>query len=308
MGFEVGPGGFIGSLGGPVQALIGESADNKGTGIVDINPREGESIASQYLGLPKVRDLVKGLTGMSGAEAALRGADLQYAAAMEGIAEQRAARESIQEDLAPFLSLGESNIGALQAFADPSQQASFVLNNPLFQQLAQDTTNRVMDRRAAQGILGSTGTASAVGKELLPLGIGFAQQQRANLLDLVRMGQNAAALQGSSTQQGADRITDLITGAGAAQSAGGIGAANSMAQGGANIAGLASSLISAFSDIRLKRNINKVGERDGMGVYDYQYLWSDDVYRGYIAQEVQKVRPDAVFEVDGFLAVNYGAL
>ena len=147
-----------------------------------------------------IGDLVSGISGQSGAEAALRGAELQQEAALAGIAEQRAGRESIQENLAPFLQTGQTVLPQLLQFADPSQQASFVQNNPLFQQLAEDTTRRVLQNRAAQGMLGSTGTSAAVAREVLPIGLGFAQQQFDNLFNLGSMGQNAAALQGSNIQ------------------------------------------------------------------------------------------------------------
>jgi hypothetical protein len=48
---------------------------------------------------------------------------------------------------------------------------------------------------------------------------------------------------------------------------------------------------------------------DGIGLYRFQYNWSDQVYVGVMAQEVQTVRPDAVSRGrDGYLRVNYGRL
>jgi hypothetical protein len=45
---------------------------------------------------------------------------------------------------------------------------------------------------------------------------------------------------------------------------------------------------------------------DGIGLYRFQYNWSDQVYVGVMAQEVQTVRPEAVSRgPDGYLRVNY---
>ena len=64
--------------------------------------------------------------------------------------------------------------------------------------------------------------------------------------------------------------------------------------------------ISAFSDITLKENIDKVGEENGFNIYEFNYIEQPETrYKGVMAQEVQKVMPEAVVEKDGYLAVNY---
>lgn len=61
-----------------------------------------------------------------------------------------------------------------------------------------------------------------------------------------------------------------------------------------------------FSDQRLKRNIIKIGNRpDGLGVYEFEYIWGGGRQIGLMAQEVQGVYPDAVGEAGGYLTVNY---
>ena len=64
------------------------------------------------------------------------------------------------------------------------------------------------------------------------------------------------------------------------------------------------------SDIRLKRDIAEVGHLDnGLGLYRYRYLWSDQVYVGVMAQEVAQVVPGAVIvAADGYLRVDYAKL
>ena len=64
------------------------------------------------------------------------------------------------------------------------------------------------------------------------------------------------------------------------------------------------------SDIRLKRDVLLLAVLDsGIRLYRYRYLWSDQVYVGVMAQEVQEMRPEAVVcGADGFLRVDYRGL
>jgi len=64
------------------------------------------------------------------------------------------------------------------------------------------------------------------------------------------------------------------------------------------------------SDIRLKENIEDTGEKtkDGIRIVDFNFKGESQRHRGVIAQEVEKVRPDLVSEMNGYLAVNYGGL
>src|SRR5699024_2644737 len=55
-----------------------------------------------------------------------------------------------------------------------------------------------------------------------------------------------------------------------------------------------------FSDRRLKRNIKAIGKADnGLTIYSYQYVTGGPTLLGYMADEVQKVAPDAVGEQNG---------
>ena len=75
--------------------------------------------------------------------------------------------------------------------------------------------------------------------------------------------------------------------------------------------GYSSSVLLAGSDVRLKRDITLVGHLDdGLGLYQYRYLWSDTVYVGVMAQEVALIHPDAVVRgaLDNYLRVDYSRL
>jgi hypothetical protein len=64
------------------------------------------------------------------------------------------------------------------------------------------------------------------------------------------------------------------------------------------------------SDIRLKHDVTLLGRLDnGLGFYRFSYNGSDKAYVGVIAQEVQKVMPEAVVRSpDGYLRVYYDRL
>lgn len=66
----------------------------------------------------------------------------------------------------------------------------------------------------------------------------------------------------------------------------------------------------AFSDIRLKRDIERVGELpSGLPVYDFKYVWSDEVQTGVMAQDVRVFFPEAVYPHEsGYLMVDYGRI
>lgn len=64
------------------------------------------------------------------------------------------------------------------------------------------------------------------------------------------------------------------------------------------------------SDKNLKENIQKIGERNGYNIYEFNYIGEPDKrYRGVMAQEVKKIMPEAVVKMtNGFLAVFYEML
>src|SRR5262249_18617334 len=64
------------------------------------------------------------------------------------------------------------------------------------------------------------------------------------------------------------------------------------------------------SDRRLKTDIVEVARLDnGLGLYRYRYKGGKQLYVGVMAQEVAKVRPDAVaVGPDGYMRVNYARL
>jgi hypothetical protein len=127
-------------------------------------------------------------------------------------------------------------------------------------------------------------------------------------LDLFK-GQNATgSLSGTDvkTTSGAD-LGDwlkMLAAGGLAVGTGGLGL---LAPGAA--ASTTAGMGAVVSDRRMKTDIKKVGRLDdGLAVYKYRYKAGGPQHIGVMAQEVQKVKPEAVRNYGGTLAVDYGKL
>jgi len=67
-------------------------------------------------------------------------------------------------------------------------------------------------------------------------------------------------------------------------------------------------MLAMMSDARLKTDVRRVGlTDDGLAVYTYRYGGQGPFHMGVMAQEVAKVRPEALGPVvEGYMSVNYG--
>lgn len=77
----------------------------------------------------------------------------------------------------------------------------------------------------------------------------------------------------------------------------------------AGFPGLAAGL-ALISDRRLKTDIERIGDDPrGWGVFSFRYVWGPERFIGYMADEVEPIRPDAVVTgPDGFKAIRYDLL
>lgn len=76
-----------------------------------------------------------------------------------------------------------------------------------------------------------------------------------------------------------------------------------------SIIGGAFSLGAAFlSDDRTKENVVYIGKRRGFRIYEFNFIGDATRYRGVMAQEVARARPDAVNDNGGVLSVDYARL
>ncbi len=198
----------------------------------------------------------------------------------------------------------------ISANQDALARIAALLNDPdSFQgtpgfQFAMDQGVQARDRSAAaRGQIGSGGLQ----KELTAFGTGLAQQDRGNEIArfLQFIGQTNpnvrhAAL--NENQLGQD-LAGLQIGAENAR----VGTSSGLMSAMASLAGAG---IGAFSDRRLKRDIDKVGQLpDGINLYRFRYLWDNTPMVGVMAQEVEKTKPGAVsMGQGGFMVVDYSQL
>jgi len=71
-------------------------------------------------------------------------------------------------------------------------------------------------------------------------------------------------------------------------------------------AGQAGGIGALFSDRRLKENIKFVGVENNFPIYSFNYInVPETTYIGVMAQDVERIMPEAVFETEGYKKVNY---
>ncbi len=190
---------------------------------------------------------------------ASKAAKAQERATREGISAQEAALERQLEVTEPFRDVG------LQA-ADPLLQqlgigpggvpqqdiqlpGAEIFQNPLFAATQQNITKRLLSNQALRGALGSGGTAQVVTQALAPQALSFGlslqsareaqkQQRIQNLFNLLGLGSNVSAGQGTAIQQTGQGVAGALSQAGSAQAAGQLGRGQAIGGGIADLAGL----------------------------------------------------------------------
>jgi len=153
--------------------------------------------------------------------------------------------------LEPLAGVGQQGIDLAGFLTDPSQQASFLESNPLFQLGLQNLNEQTGRSSAARGRLTAGDTLEQLQQNALLAGQPLIDRQRQDIMNLLGIGQNVAGRQvgiaggaagnianiesGTGTnlanlEQGSSRqLIDLITGGGATQAAGTIAGENAAA-------------------------------------------------------------------------------
>lgn len=238
-----------------------------------------------------------------------KAANKQVAASKEAAQVQKEAGEQIRADLSPFREAGAKALPQLTGLVtDTRQQRKFIEKNPFFDALAGRATETVLQNAAAQGRVGTGGTAEALQKSLVLLGSDLLNQRITQSQNLAVLGQSAAAQQAQNTQATANQIGEL------ALQRGNIGA-NEIAtqgnifQGAIGNLGQSAGLLANLCDIRAKENIKKVGHLDnGLPLYKFNYIGDNKTHINVLAQDVEQVFPEAVIEKEGYKYVKMEAL
>lgn len=163
-------------------------------------------------------------------------ADAQRDAANLGIGEQRRQFDTFQQNIQPYLGIGQTGIDGLNGLLnDPN---SIEQSNAYKFRFDQGLTG--LDRSAAAkgGLYGGGHSA-----DLLSYGQGMASQEYGNqwnrLMGLANMGQNSAVGAGQLGQQSANSISGLYGQQGSAAANGAINSANAWSGAASGLAGIA---------------------------------------------------------------------
>lgn len=188
---------------------------------------------------------------------------------------------------------------------DPSaQQGAFDnwRNNTGYQFGLDQGTQAITGGAASKGLLNSGSTAKA----LTQFGQDYASTKYGDYLNqlsgLANQGLQAGSLLANAGQESTSHSEGQSTSSSQGKSGGGKGGLGGLLGAGASLV--------AASDRRLKTNIVKLYDRqDGLGVYSYNYINGKGPYKGVMADEVEKIMPEALGPViDGYATVDYAKI
>jgi hypothetical protein len=218
--------------------------------------------------------------------------------------------KSVQYDI----NTSAADMGIAQAYADEQEQKrqargdAAIKYEEMFRKLAQ---NSEYSQILASG--GTGRSAARIGRmESAALGRKVSEMTRELTLNDRKLdratAQTVGKMQGYKQEQFAQVAFQPIPGVAPPQPVmRNVGAAAFMDA--LSIGGQVAGIVSAFSDRRLKENIKKIGESiSGLGIYTFNYIGKATKYIGTMADEVLKVKAEAVTIRDGYMAVNYGLI
>jgi len=136
-------------------------------------------------------------------------------------------------------------------------------------------------------------------------------QRRAMTQEAMNRDQARYAYEAAAPMNALNQYMSMITGNYGSTSSGGSSTTSTIPNNsGMQLLGtLGAAAISAFSDIHVKENIVPEGTTwKGLSVYQYNYIGDSTKRRGVMAQQVERMYPDAVTTINGIKAVNYGAI
>ena len=249
-------------------------------------------------------------------QAAAQSSDAQIQGAEAGMNELRTQFANLQELLKPYVQVGPEALQGQRAIvglggpAEEAAQIARIEQSPLFQAQVRQGEEALLQGASATGGLRGGNIQAALAQFRPGMLQSQIDLQYERLGGLTSLGQRSATAQAGAGMGLAESLSGLYGDIGASRAGRAMAEqrAQGQFQGGLiNLAGQALPAIGKmFSDIRLKENIKKIGTRpDGLGVYEFDYIWGGGRNIGLMAQEVNEVYPHAVGVEDGYLTVNY---
>jgi hypothetical protein len=245
-------------------------------------------------------------------------AEQQKAIEQQALNLQRGWMDYIRKEYAPYSEVAQEALTAQRGLAglgEPGAREEMLTEieaDPFYQAKVRAGEEAVLRGASATGGLRSGGTSSnlaQINQMLLGREIEDRYQRLAGLSGQGFMGQQAGAQYGGEALGGiTDVLSSMSTGIGARH------AAQQEKMGG--IASLAGGILTAFSDERLKNDIEQIGEHRS-GLPWYRWTWNETASKkfdlkgeavGFMASDVELMFPECVGNVDGFKVVYYGGV
>jgi hypothetical protein len=194
------------------------------------------SRVSRAAGLRTPGEALKDISGQTGVEAIKEGQRLQEQFAREALSEQDLAQLQLEETLSPFVGFGTGLIGQTQGLFGPGA------SSPTLDQFSQSGMEQLRSNPMLRNI-----SPGALEQQRLINDTDLLSRERGDLLSAIGIGQASAAQTAAGDITTGDRRGDLLSQIGNVRAAGGIGQAQAMGQGASNLAGIGSTVASAFN-------------------------------------------------------------
>ncbi len=244
--------------------------------------------------------------GLLGApsQAGSRAAAAQVAGKERGI-------ETLTQELSPFRDAG---LQGLEAFQQGSTAQGFganlqeLLSGGALQPLIAERGRAVQGQLSAGGLTRSGAGLQAAAAVPTDLALQIEQMLSGRQGGLAETGFQAASGIGGG-------VAGLQAGIGRDIGSGIVTDAQAKAGQQSGLLSLASTAASFFSDPKLKMNVKKIGESQGLGIYSWEWIpeTAGTIIEkfpkiGFMADEVKDKFPQFIQEVAGFMTVNYTKL
>jgi len=262
------------------------------------------AVKTDFAGEKAGKEAARAAQGAAATQAGAQREALDYLKSTEELPQQF--REGALQQLGGLYGL-EGGTGSQQSFIDQARQSPLYSAMMGTQAASEDA---ILRNQSMTGGLRSGNTQDALAENAQSL------QERALLESY---NQQLQGVQGMARiPSNTNQIAAGTAGIGQTLAQGQLGAAQGQAaaqnMGMNQLMGLATTAAMAFSDIRLKENIEYVGYEDGQNWYKWD--WNDEALElglsgsdsGVMAHEVYKSKPEAIGTYAGYITVDYSQL
>lgn len=246
-------------------------------------------------------------------------AKAQAASNAQAQAEIRRQFDITSRNIKPFLDAGAEQLPTLQERTSVDGLDSIlaeIFGSENFQTLRDERQLSAQNQLAAGGLTRSGTALQEAARVPTDLGFQIEQLLTGRSQDLAYKGQNAAAQLGSFGDSASGGIAGLSQNTGQGFANGQLADQQARQQGFSNVVGAAATIGSIFfSDPSLKENVEEISKIGPLGVYQWDWKKSTEGTLldgcgtvGFMADEVEALYPQFVFNFGGFMMIDYPAL